>query len=260
MVPEIKRVSKRQDQPCPLCGEMQEPVVAGTMDHEDPALMLVDHSRGYSFCNCRNIWYTDWANMRQSKYDKKYSDRYDNSVTYKCLSNYFVYNQIIRETHPTGSILEIGCINTGLLDQYKKHGWTTYALDIIPHDFIGNRCISANFEEWVTDQTFDVIWASHIFEHFKDPVAMVEKCHNLLNPGGYLFVSMPDPYFIDYHAVHRWGHWHLDEHHIMWDMESFCDLLKEKGFTINMARHNADVIMICIGDMHIIARKSWATQ
>jgi SAM-dependent methyltransferase len=46
--------------------------------------------------------------------------------------------------------------------------------------------------ETLAGETFDVIVLSHVVEHFRDPVAEVGRAAALLNPGGALYIEVPD--------------------------------------------------------------------
>lgn len=241
-------------QECPFCGQKQDLIIQGMVIENGNIDFVKD--RGYSFCNCKNIFYTDWANIKPEIYDAAYADKYQNETANAALKQNAEYVDKICSLLTPGKVLEIGCVNPILLDLFKAKGAETHALDIIPHKFEGHNNITVDFEKWESGELFDVIWASHIFEHFRDPLAMIEKCGRLLNPGGCLFVAMPDPYFIDYANVYQWMHWHIKEHYIMWNKDSFEVELKNKGFEITIGIHNCSTYFICIGDFHILARKA----
>jgi len=48
------------------------------------------------------------------------------------------------------------------------------------------------FEGVVLDEQFDAIFAIHVLEHLDDPVAVLKRCRDWLNPGGKLFVAVPN--------------------------------------------------------------------
>jgi len=63
--------------------------------------------------------------------------------------------------------------------------------------------------------------------------------------------------FIDWKGdPYEWVHWVHKEHHIMWDMDSFVDVIKENGFEIVFAKHNLTQEFSCWGDFHILAKKN----
>lgn len=67
----------------------------------------------------------------------------------------------------------------------------------------------------VTDgRRFDLIVASHVFEHFADPVGWLADVHGLLKPGGRIFLALPDKRFtfdLDRAdtTLAQWVGWHL---------------------------------------------------
>jgi hypothetical protein len=75
-----------------------------------------------------------------------------------------------------------------------------------------------------------------------------------------LFVAMPDPYFIDFSDPYKWGHWHLKEHHMFWDMDSFCAMMERHGFKTVRKHRNVGYDFICIGDYHLIFQKPWGNH
>ena len=255
-------------QACPLCGQEQDIIFNGhvpTGNPDNPQEVRVEKDKGYSFCNCRNIHFTDWKNIEQGVYDEAYEKKYDNEnmkrLSLRCASEYF---GIVKHLTQGVKFLEIGAVAPFLLDEAKRQGFETFALDIISHKFQGHQNIAANFEDWDPDfqelvskkgGLVDVVWASHIFEHFKDPIVAARKAFNILAPGGVLFVAMPDPWFIDFRAPLLWGHWHLKEHHIFWDRDSFCRMMEEIGFKTILKKRNVTYDFICIGDYHLIFQK-----
>jgi len=221
---------------CPLCGRLNDIIVNGLINNFD-GTWDADEETGYAFCNCRNIFYTDWKNIDLNIYSNpKYIQNYEHEK-YCDLENHrkrYAYGSkvyfpiILKERKDKLSFLDLGFGMDSLLDEAKKLGWKTTALDIAPrkikkdHEFI---CLDFERSCIALSEFYDVIWASHIFEHFQDPIEMLRKCHRILTKRGYLFISMPDPMFIDWKGdPYEWVHWVHKEHHIMWDMDSsFCE-------------------------------------
>lgn len=242
---------------CPLCSEKQDRIFDGHFpDPEKPGQFLFSEDQGFAFCNCKNIFFGDWKNIEQAVYDANYTEKYQHPETSRYFMQYFhAYSPIIRQLSPEGRFVEIGCVNKTLLDAFKKAGYDTYSLDIIPHEWEGHKNITCDFEKRRFDEKFAVVWASHVFEHFKDPIASFHSVYDMLQPGGVCFIAMPDPYFIDFQQPYTWGHWHLREHHIMWEMRSLCKTLESIGFDVVDAIHNVGTGFICTGDYHVMVRK-----
>lgn len=53
----------------------------------------------------------------------------------------------------------------------------------IPH-------ISACLED-VTEGSYSTIWAAHVLEHSRNPGLFLDRCYQLLEPGGNLFIAVP---------------------------------------------------------------------
>ena len=71
---ELQHLNPRKKQACPLCGQLQTIMMRGkTHDLETDEIGVVG-DRGYSFCNCRNIFFTDWKNIDLGHYDGTYID------------------------------------------------------------------------------------------------------------------------------------------------------------------------------------------
>lgn len=245
-------------QACPLCGTQQDVMINGT--EANGQLTVVNQDAGYSFCNCRNIFFTNWSNINQAIYDEAYEERYAGDGVKECAKTYANAYFKLFKTFTSGlKFLEIGSASHYVLDEARHDGFETTGLDIIKHDF-QHPMLQANFEEMPLGyiQKQDVIFASHIFEHFKDPLQAARKCHQLLNQNGILFVAMPDPYMIDWKDPYTWGHWHLKEHHILWDMDSFCSMMEEHGFKTVLKTRNTSLGFICVADYHLIFKKDQA--
>lgn len=247
---------KTRTQLCPLCKEPQDIIVMGHFQNpDDPKTIMFSQYNGYSFCNCRNIFFTDWSNIIQGVYNPTYYKKYDQEglrIRYEKSAQVYLSKMVLPFK---GKILEIGAINPYVLDYFKAVGFETAGLDIHSHPLGDHRLIVSDFENNIVEEKFYMIWASHIFEHFKDPIAAVKKCNAMLNDEGYLYVGMPDPFFIDFENAGMWGHWHLFEHHILWDMDSFCELLRENGFEIIHKHRNTGIDLICTLDYGIVAKK-----
>ena len=86
---------KRMMQECPLCGVDQPIYIKGICnDLETRNKAHICHDKGYSFCNCHNIFFTDWSNIDQKIYDDEYVNRYAGEETNR------LYNQYAEEYFP----------------------------------------------------------------------------------------------------------------------------------------------------------------
>lgn len=248
-------------QNCPLCGQSQPLVFPGIETNADnPEKCNIYRNKGYSFCNCNNIFFTDWRNIDQTKYGKDYSEKYNKPETYKAVRQFAQY--YIPRLAGGKTFLEIGAASNIVLDVAKENGFETTGLDI--NEFSGiktdrHNFIVGNFEDIEVKNKYDVIWASHVFEHFKQPLEMIKRCKDLLNNNGFLFIAMPDPWFINHRIIRQhpqtWAHFHLREHYILWDMDSFIDKVVPLGFECVYSKRNGGIEFYIHGDYHLIFQK-----
>jgi SAM-dependent methyltransferase len=205
--------------------------------------LFIARNKGYSFCNCRNIFFTDWKNINQEIYDDLYFEKYKcngakqlaDEETKKMFSVFKKYNPEAK------SFFEVGAIHDYVMDRAKEFGYEPEGLDIAPH---GSKypLITCSFEQLAPSKKYDIIWASHVFEHFKDPIEALRTCEKMLTEKGLLFVAMPDTFFIDFdhNMVMQWD-WVVDEHHILWSMDEWIQLCGEQGWKCLWAERNTDL-------------------
>jgi len=223
-----KKIATENVQYCPICNMPQQGIVNGTITEKN--IMTVHEDKWYSFCNCNNIFFTDWDNMDQTVYDKDYQKKYSNPAGKEIVLK--GVSEILDTIGDIGGIFaEIGVVTDYILDVAKDRGYTPVAMDINETTQTKYEFLKLNPDEDDFPKDISVLWVAHVFEHFKDPIKVANKMYNALNDDGYLYVAMPDPWFIPLQDPHKWAHWHCHEHHIMWDMDSFIDALEKIGFT-----------------------------
>ena len=82
----------------------------------------------------------------------------------------------------------------------KAAGWSCTALDPDPRaaahakDVVGVQAVTGDFMTIGPDRLgrFDVVTFNKVLEHVEDPVAMLSKASRHLNPGGFVYVEVPD--------------------------------------------------------------------
>lgn len=238
-------------QECPRCG-CRRPFIVAIKDG------------GYSWCEKCGVFYTSWKNIETAIYNKTYLDRF---TEYEKNWHYYDYAwsvylpQIDALTGgKRGGLLDIGFVYPQIMDNAKRDGFSpTAGVDINDSckTAVGDKhkLYIGDFCGMDITEKYDVVWASHVFEHFKNPWSAMEKAAGLLNKGGCMFLSMPDPSTISSRNVADWGHWKTDEHHVLFPIDAAKKMLEDAGMEIMAARHNTDGKFICVGDYHILARK-----
>lgn len=203
-------------------------VAQGLFKVNDEAEPLTFPDRGYSFCNCKNIWFTDWANI-----DTFYE--YENESIE--VLHYYLEKGIIR--------------NQG----YGKNKFMIYGNAPKTKAEAERLGFKINVDKFFKydEVPYNIIWFYHVLQHEKNPLGLLRSSYDALDKEGILFVAMPDPFFIDFADVYEWEHWLLRENHIMWDMDSFCDEAEAVGFKVEKKIRNTEV-KLC-KDQHLIFRK-----
>ena len=67
---------------------------------------------------------------------------------------------------------------------------------------------NTTFEEFKPITSYDVIIASEVLEHTKDPLFCIEKIYDMLEIGGYLFMTVPEEHgCFGLKDKNRWHYW-----------------------------------------------------
>jgi len=229
-------------------------MMRGIVSDMEDGTLHVSVDKGYSFCNCWNIFYTDWKNIDQQLYDKGYYEKYqceDAERLARIEATKFI--RLFRKLNPNAKTLfEVGSIHDYFLDNFEKSGYEVSGIDITEHkskynieigNFENRPTSGIHFEYGSMDfKKYDIIWASHVFEHFKDPNEQLYRLKDMLAENGLLYIAMPDTFFIDFEHKNPLGwDWGVQEHHILWGMDSFIEYAATKGFRCLFAERNTDL-------------------
>ena len=104
------------------------------------------------------------------------------------------------------------------------------------------RCGDFDELDW-GDSKFDLIYAHHVVEHLKDPVARLKSFHKILKNDGYLYIGVPNisawgskiKFFLEKCGIKtsRVGKYYDSEHHILYfNPASLRRLLEMSGFEV----------------------------
>ena len=98
-----------------------------------------------------------------------------------------------------GCLLDVGCGNGAFLVRAREMGWSVAGCEPDPKAVAachaqGLDVIQGDvFSEALDGQLFDVVTISHVLEHVADPQALLKRAYELLQPGGSLWVALPNP-------------------------------------------------------------------
>jgi glycosyltransferase involved in cell wall biosynthesis len=144
-----------------------------------------------------------------------------------------------------GRVLDLGCADGALALELRAAGHHVTGVDVVADPEVKGRVdvfVAADLDaglpaEVVDAAPFDVILAADVVEHVRQPLNVLDQLHDVLAPGGRVFVSVPN-----------FGHWYprgrvlagrfdydrrgiLDEGHVrFFTQRSFERLLHRSGW------------------------------
>ena len=211
------------------------------------------YCRAYSCCRLCGHWYSDHKMDLTSLYsgayvESTYGDRmretFDRILTLpaeKSDNAGRVARVIGFAAHffPSGKMPTLLDVGSGLgvfPYRMKEAGWNCSALDPDPRavahlkDVVGVQAVNGNFMSIGTDLlgTFDVITFNKVLEHVEDPVTMLSKASRYLNPGGFVYVEVPDGEAAASEGPGREEF--FIEHHHVFSMASLAMMASRAGF------------------------------
>lgn len=95
-------------------------------------------------------------------------------------------------------LLDVGCATGGFLDEAKKDGWDCTGVELSQHavdiarDEFGLNVFRDDIMSPQLQPGFGLIAMWHVLEHMIDPLAALVRARELLVPGGFLLVELPN--------------------------------------------------------------------
>jgi len=178
---------------CPLCGKTSNPLWCYP-------LFLTP---GYNFAiNPVRMWMKcDDCNHLFAKHfpDKLFLHNTNPRTPNPAYFSYYsdVLTHITRFTNGK-KLLEVGIGASECMLAAGEMGYETFGLDVIEKhvehakNHFGLNVITADFNEFESNEKYDVIIMGDVLEHVNDPVSAVEKAASLLSPTGVLWISTPN--------------------------------------------------------------------
>lgn len=143
----------------------------------------------------------------------------------------------------SGSLLDLGCGNGSFMLYAKKRGFDTWGVDLSEKAvesgkrYFGiNNIFACSFEKFrkeiCPNVRFDVVTFFEILEHMDDPNGFVEIVKDLIRPGGFIAISVPNrerplPDILIPKAEDSPPH-----HFTRWSKKALVDFLKRNGFKV----------------------------
>jgi SAM-dependent methyltransferase len=193
-----------QPRPCPVCGA-QSPRILHRQDFQEG---LLGNGYDVAICGRCGAGYADRI-ADQSTLDAYYTHQskyaYGGSGGSESPHDFRRFEGIVDQVaphlaSPDASILDIGCATGGLLSAFKKRGFANgTGSDPSPecarlarelHGVDVRTATLAQIEDWT--QTYDLVLMVGVLEHLRDAGEAVHSASSRLNPGGLLYVAVPD--------------------------------------------------------------------
>jgi len=135
-------------------------------------------------------------------------------------------------------LLDIGFGRGYVLKQARAYGFETYGVDssgaltqALEPVFGWNVCQAIVGVDDIPWGSFDVVVMTHVAEHLGDPVSAMKRIYGRLNPGGLLYVAVPDVDSLQFKIFGKnWDAISPLAHLQYFNNESLSRLLTDSGF------------------------------
>lgn len=150
-----------------------------------------------------------------------------------------VWSEIVRpamefyqKDKPSLNILDIGSGDGHALQIFEANGHFATGLNRVEADRLACcekklACVLGDMhklpEGWA--ESFDLVWARHIFEHSPFPMRALCEAHYVLRPGGLLYVEVPAPDTACHHELNP-------NHFSIMPVSSWAALISRAGFEV----------------------------
>jgi len=152
---------------------------------------------------------------------------------------YWHHDQFLAAPPPGRTLLDVGCNNGVFLHYAEKLGYEVTGMDFNPHSLEAGRqafglkrlhcCTLGEFMEKFPGEKFDVITVFEVLEHLDEPNEFIENVKGLLNPGGYIVVSLPNRDMM----INPLGDSDYPPHHLTkWSFRSIENFVRSHGCTV----------------------------
>lgn len=137
-----------------------------------------------------------------------------------------------------GELLDIGCGNGAFLARAADMGWKVHGCEIDPKAVLTCRSIGLDVIQGdalhpsLDHRSFDVISISHVLEHVENQIELLQRAHELLRPGGWIWLALPNPQSIGLHVFgSSWNALHPPYHLIIPSQSILINWMETSGFS-----------------------------
>lgn len=148
------------------------------------------------------------------------------------------YRHMPRLPNTGGRLLDVGCGDGSFLRLARTCGWDVVGLDPDPKARANAAKQSLTVYEGGIEyfdgkaEMFDVITLNHVIEHVHEPVKLLKACHELLKPGGQLWLSTPNIDSFGYQRFQKnWRGLETPRHLVLFNRKSLSQAFISVGFS-----------------------------
>lgn len=200
-----------EEVPCAVCGsERYDVVYESRYEGRDAAdlvetfrasgdQLLVDRLVRCQDCSFQYVSPRLRGDLILSSYAQGDDPLYVSQVQARMRTFLSAIDDIERVTGHKGRLLDVGTAAGAFVAAACQRGWDAQGCE--PNEWLatwgakhfGIRVRQGDLlQQTYPDQSFDVITLWDVIEHTADPKAVLDRCHQLLRPGGVLVVNYPD--------------------------------------------------------------------
>lgn len=123
----------------------------------------------------------------------------------------------------------------------------------------GHEYFCGRFENYESDQTFEVILMLNLIEHVDNPGELLAKARGLLSPQGILILKTPNTESLDARLFRHgnWGGYHCPRHWVLFNRENFTALAEAAGLKIRRFQYTQGAPFWTSSVLFSLHRKKW---
>ncbi len=239
--PELSDQDKRPTR-CPACG------------YDGPERSSPSNEEGFELLTCPDCGFgRTWPPVSAEEIGKWYPEQYYGKENvrfnplFEAMVRWFrkrraavLYNRV-----PRGPVLDVGCGRGMMLSYMRELGYEAHGLELsetAAHHARRVLKLEVATGDFLTSphekNRYNAVIFCHTLEHFANPVAAIARAHELLKPGGVLFIAVPN--YGSWQARLFGGNWfHVDapRHYFHFTIKSLDSILARHRFRVVQLDH-----------------------